>query len=258
MADKKTPSRPRSPTPWARPAGDVAQPATAGTPAVAPSKRSEIDTFLREARSVVPRAPGAAKGRLIFALDATMSRQPTWDLACHLQASMFNSAARVGGLNVQLAYFRGHGEARSSRWVGDAAALKGLMTGISCQGGLTQIGRMLDHAEAETRKAPVAALVYVGDCMEEPVDLLCHKAAQLALRNTRAFMFHEGRDATAERAFREIARLTGGAYLPFNAAAPDELRALLGAVATYAAGGRAALESSGGAAARRLLADMRK
>ncbi len=230
----------------ARPPGTPGRPSGGGS--------AEVTAFLAEARS---RAPGSGRGRLIFALDATMSRQPAWDLACRLQAEMFDAAAEAGGLEVQLVYYRGHGEAQASRWVADAAALKGLMTGIACHGGLTQIGRVLDHAARTAAKVPVAALVFVGDAMEEDVDALCQKAGALALRGTRAFMFHEGGEPAAARAFREIARLTGGAYLPFDARAAGELRALLGAVAAYAAGGRAALEAAGTGAAKRLLADLR-
>jgi hypothetical protein len=227
------------------------------SPATAPpGRREDIAAFLAEARARPPRTE-AGRGRLIFALDATMSRQPTWDLACRLQAAMFDAAAKAGGLEVQLVYFRGHGEAQASRFVADAAGLKRLMTGIACHGGLTQIGRVLEHAEKTAAKAPVAALVYVGDAMEENVDRLCQTAGALALRNTRAFMFHEGGDPAAARAFREIARLTGGAYLPFDARAAAELRALLAAVGAYAAGGRPALEAAGTGAARRLLADLR-
>jgi hypothetical protein len=193
----------------------------------------------------------------MFALDATMSRQPTWDLACNLQAQMFEAAAASGGLDVQLVYYRGHGEAQASRWVSDAASLQRLMTGIACRGGLTQIGRVLEHAEKAAAAAPVAALVFVGDAMEEEVDRLAEAAGRLALRDVRAFMFHEGGDAAAARAFREIARITGGAYLPFDARASGELRALLGAVGAFAAGGRPALEAAGTGAARRLLADLR-
>jgi hypothetical protein len=223
----------------------------------APSaRRGDVAAFLAEARARPPRTE-AGRGRLIFALDATMSRQPTWDLACQLQAAMFDAAAKAGGLEVQLVYFRGHGEARVSRFVADAGRLKRLMTGIACHGGLTQIGRVLDHAERTAAKAPVAALVYVGDAMEENVDRLCQTAGALALRNLRAFMFHEGADPAAARAFREIARLTGGAYLPFDVRAAAELRALLAAVGAYAAGGRPALEAAGTGAARQLLADLR-
>jgi hypothetical protein len=228
-------------------------PAPAGGPgAVAP--KPEIAAFLAEAAAHRP--PDGARGRLIFALDATMSRQPTWDLACSLQAEMFDAAGRAGGLAVQLVYFRGHREARASRWVSEAGALTRLMTGIACHGGLTQIARVLEHAEREAGRRPVAALVYVGDAMEEDIDRLCGLAGALGVRGTRAFMFHEGRDPAAARAFREIARLTRGAYLPFDARAAGELRALLGAVGAWAAGGRPALEAAGTGAARRLLADL--
>jgi hypothetical protein len=217
---------------------------------------AEVAAFLAEAgaRRRLPTAGG--EGRLVFALDATMSRQPTWDLACSLQAEMFDAAGRVGGLAVQLVYFRGHAEARASRWVSDAGALKRLMTGIACHGGLTQIGRVLEHAEREASKRPLAALVYVGDSMEEDIDRLCGLAGALGVRGTRAFLFHEGRDPVAARAFREIARLTRGVYLPFDASAAGELKALLGAVGAWAAGGRPALEAAGTGAARRLLTDL--
>jgi hypothetical protein len=226
-----------------------------GEAADARSGKAELAAFLAEA-GARPRR-GGGRGRLIFALDATMSRQPSWDLACDLQAGMFDAAARAGGLDVRLVYYRGNGEARASAWVSDAASLKRLMTGIACHGGLTQIGRVLDHAAKAAAQTPVAALVFVGDAMEEDVDRLCGKAGALGLRGTRAFMFLEGHDPAARRAFGEIARLTGGVLLPFDARAASELRALLGAIGAYAAGGRAALEAAGSPAARRLLADLR-
>ena len=37
-----------------------------------------------------------------------MSRQPSWDLALELQADMFKAVKAVGGLDVQLVYFRGY------------------------------------------------------------------------------------------------------------------------------------------------------
>ena len=216
---------------------------------------SAVTAFLAEATQA-PRAE-VGRGRLIFALDATMSRQRTWDLACGLQAEMFVAASKAGGLQVQLVYFRGHGEAQASRWVADASGLTRLMTGITCHGGLTQIGRVLDHASDVAAKRGLAALVYVGDAMEEDGDRLCAQAATLALRGTRVFMFHEGGDAAAGAVFREIARLTRGVYLPFDAASARELGALLAAIGAFAAGGRPALEAAGTAAARRLLSDLR-
>jgi hypothetical protein len=54
-------------------------------------------------------------------------------------------------------------------------------------------------------------------------------------------MFQEGHDTIAEQAFREIARLTGGAWCRFDPGAAAQLRELLRAAAAYAAGGRQAL-----------------
>jgi hypothetical protein len=209
-----------------------------GTPEAA-SSRAEIGAFLDQVRAVERRDSG--RGRLIFALDATMSRQPTWDTACKLQAEMFSEAQSIGGLDVQLVYFRGVGECRVSRWVCEPAALAAMMEKIDCRGGHTQIRRVLAHARGETERAKVQALVYVGDAMEEAVDDLCTIAGELGMRGLRAFMFQEGADPVAEQAFREIARLSGGAYCRFNAGAAHELRELLRAVAAYAAGGMKAL-----------------
>lgn len=222
----------------------------------APSSGSDIDAFLAEVKSTAPAS--AARGRLIFALDATMSRQPTWDLACELQAEMFDAAASVGGLSVQLVYFRGIGESRASSWVANARALRDLMVKIDCRGGHTQIRKVLAHVRREAEERPVAALAYVGDAMEENPDHLCALAGEIGLLGVRAFMFHEGRDQAAERTFREIARLTRGAYLPFDASAAGQLRTLLNAVATYAAGGLPALEKQGGAGAQLLLPQLKR
>jgi hypothetical protein len=215
-----------------------------------------IDAFLQKARAV---APASGRGRLIFALDATMSRQPTWDLAQSIQSEMFRTTAALGGLDVQLVYFRGFDECRASRFVSGGEGLGRLMAGISCQGGKTQIGRVLAHARDEARAARVGALVYIGDAMEEDVDALAQTAGELGLLGVKAFLFQEGADKAASVAFGELARLTGGAHAVFDASAPDRLRELLAAVAAYAAGGLQALEkraTSGEDAARLLLAQM--
>ncbi len=205
---------------------------------------SAVDAFL-DAASRVP-APVEGRGRLIFALDATMSRQPTWDLAQGLQQGMFEVARGFGGLDVQLVYFRGFSECRASRFVSQGVGLAQIMAKIDCRGGNTQIGRVLAHARDEAKAARVGALVFVGDAVEENVDRLCALAGELGLRGVKAFLFQEGSDASAGRAFREIARLTGGATAAFDSSAPQRLAALLGAAAAYAAGGLAALEAQAG------------
>ena len=207
------------------------------------SSTTEVAEFLRQvAKTPVTSTP---QGRLIFALDATASRQPTWDRACQLQGDMFAVAAELGGLALQLVWYRGYGEFQIEPWLTDSAELQQRMTSVQCRGGLTQIGRVLEHAIRETRQHRVNALVLVGDCLEEALDPLCHHAGQLGLLGVPAFVFQEGHDPDAARGFREIARLMRGAYCAFDAGSARQLRELLSAVAVYAVGGRPALTEFG-------------
>ncbi len=202
---------------------------------------NEVDAFVERLRRLPASPAGEGVGRLIFALDATASREPTWDLASHVQNEMFLEAGRLGGLAVQLVFYRGFGECKAGPWVRDAAALVRLMGRVRCLAGKTQLHRVLRHAAAEARRQPVRALVFVGDCLEEDIDSLGGLAGELGLLGVRAFMFHEGRDPVAERGFRHLAALTRGAYCRFSPGAAGELKALLGGVAAFAAGGRPAV-----------------
>jgi hypothetical protein len=208
---------------------------------------SEIDAFVHRSRAQQA-TTRQERGRLVYALDATASRQATWDLACQIQGEMFRE---VLGLDVQLVYYRGFDECRASAWVSDAARLANLMTKITCQAGKTQIGRVLAHCRNETQKNKVEALVFIGDAFEEDIDELAAVAAELGRGGVKAFMFQEGDDPKVEYAFREIARLTHGAYCRFDTGASRQLAELLRAVAAYAVGGLKALETK--PAARRLL-----
>jgi len=203
--------------------------------------RSEVDDFLAKVAAAPAPKTAGQRGRLIFAMDATMSREPAWDNACQIQGEMFRETALLGGLDVQLVYYRGFGECRASKWVGDPKALLRLMTSVSCRAGHTQIERVLSHAVRETGKRKVDALVFVGDAIEEQVDDLGQLAGELGILGLPVFVFHEGGNATVRRAFEEIARLSGGAYCPFDMGSAAQLRELLRAVAVYAAGGRKAL-----------------
>ncbi|WP_035980972.1 hypothetical protein [Bradyrhizobium sp. STM 3843] len=224
--------------------GDVASSnAKAGEgslPDPAPSSAASIADFVAKVRAMAPNAVGA-RGRLIFALDATMSRQPTWDMACGLQADMFREAASLGSLDIRLIYYRGFNECRATRWISDSGELARLMTKIDCRGGNTQIGKVLSEARRDATASGVRALVFVGDAMEESVDELCTKAGELGILKVPIFMFQEGTDPGVEQAFREIARLSGGAWCRFDPGAAAQLRELLRAAAAYAAGGREAL-----------------
>jgi hypothetical protein len=248
------------------------KPKPPGTPTVAPAaphgqvpstqetSGAAVADFVAKMKALGPQA-GPQRGRLIFAMDATMSRQPTWDMALSLQSGMFHAVKDVGGLDVQLMYFRGFGECRASKWVSDPDQLARLMTTVRCEGGKTQIGKVLSHARSETGTRRVNALVFVGDAMEENVDALCAMAGELGLLGVPVFLFQEGFDADAEAAFKEIARLTKGATCRFDAGSAQQLRDLLAAVAVYASGGHAALKALSarreGDGARRLLTQMK-
>jgi hypothetical protein len=207
-------------------------------------RSDDVGRFLEQVERTPARAGRGRRGRLIFAMDATASREPSWDRAVQVQGQMFLETQAKGGLDVQLVYFRGFDECRASKWVREPRALVGLMTKVMCRAGRTQIERVLRHALRQVSEAPVDALVYVGDCCEEDVDLLGNLAGQLGARGARAFVFQEGDEPVATRAFRDLAKLTGGAHCRLSSTSPDELRELLGAVAAYAAGGVPALEEA--------------
>src|SRR6266481_6185285 len=173
---------------------------------------AEVADFLDKLKQAPVAHTGGGRGRLIFALDATASREPTWDRACRIQGEMFEATAALGGLEIQLAFYRGFSECKSSKWVTTAAALHRVMRSVFCVGGETQIERVLNHAIRETRARKVNALVFVGDAMEEKVDRLCRLAGELGLLGVPVFIFHEGGDTVAGSAFRQIATLSGGAY----------------------------------------------
>lgn len=214
---------------------------TPATPSKTGSASGDVAAFIKQVSALGQSAQPGERGRLLFALDATMSRQPTWDLACSLQAEMFKAVEGTHRLSVQLLYFRGFGECKASKWVPDAAGLARIMTGLECRGGNTQIGKVFAHARREHGRQRINAVVFVGDALEENVDRLAQQAGELGLLGCPIFIFHEGRDAVAGAAFKEFARVSKGAYARFDASAPKELAALLRAVAAYAAGGKASL-----------------
>ena len=211
------------------------------------------DGFIEEVERL-PARPSGTRGRLLFAMDATASREPTWDHACSIQGEMFIAADTLGGLDVRLGFYRGFNEFKVSRWTSDGRELARLMGAVRCLAGRTQIGRLLRYAGEQRRESRIDALVFVGDCCEEDVDQVGHEAGQLGLLGLPVFVFQEGNDRTASRLFPQIAKLTRGAHCKFDRNSPDELKKLLGAVAAYAAGGREALlkygREKGGAAAR--------
>ncbi len=220
-----------------------------------PSKSSttDINAFLTKVKATPALTTTGKKGRLIFAMDATASREPSWDHASHLQAQMFSETANLGGLEIQLCYYRGFAEFHASPWLSNTDQLLRQMAAVHCAAGHTQINKILNHSISEAKvcaksaselnTAKINALVFIGDSVEEDIDKLGHTAGELGLLGIPAFMFQEGHDPIAAKAFQQIAHLSGGAYCPFDAGSAKQLRDLLSAVAVYAAGGHKALEN---------------
>jgi len=193
-------------------------------------------------------------GRLLFGVDVTASRQPTWDMATGLTARMFEAAAANGGLEMQLVYYRGDGECVASRWMSDARALTTAMSAVTCRAGPTQIGRVLNHVRAENARKNVAAAILISDaCEENPSDLY---AIARGL-GVPIFLFQEGADQTVAGIYSELAAITGGAGARFDTGAAAKLADLLRAVAAFATGGRKALALEKTAAARLLLTQLK-
>tara|TARA_B100001175_G_scaffold57465_1_gene46380 strand:- start:2724 stop:3446 length:723 start_codon:yes stop_codon:yes gene_type:complete len=212
-----------------------------------PSSQKDVNRFLQQVRSTALPVRRDHRARLIFGMDATASREPLWDRACHIQAQMFEATATMGGIEIQLAYYRGYGEFKAAPWAAEAEVLQNRMTSIRCAAGQTQIARVLKHALGQARSAQssVSALVFVGDCMEEDPDQLAKLAGELGILDVPMFLFQDGADPTAAKTFSHIAKLTRGAHCRFDGNSAAQLRDLLCAVAVYAAGGRKALADHG-------------
>jgi hypothetical protein len=191
-----------------------------------------------------------APARLAFIIDATGSRGPTWDMAAGLQNAMFEEASKLGGLQIQLIYYRGLSEVSRSPWMTDGRALARLMSRVMCRAGPTQIRRALDCVRQEKIRQKIAAAVFVGDAMEEDHQQLYDAAAELGVP---CFMFQEGDDPDVTETFTQMARLSGGACCHFDAGAARQLAELLRAVAAFATGGVKALENLKTDSARLLL-----
>jgi len=207
------------------------------------STSSEIQAFISKVNQL-PVKSGQA-GRLLFAIDATASREPTWDLACGIQGEMFTATKAIGGISTQLCYYRGFHEFKYSPWYNNSEDLLRHMHQVYCVGGQTQIGHVLQHALKQHQQQKINSLIFIGDACEESADTLADLAGQLGIHGVPIFIFHEGGNHTVRSIFQQLAKLSGGAYLPFNANSAKALSALLGAVAVYATGGMKALKQHG-------------
>jgi hypothetical protein len=236
--DKKRPAK--------RPGSGLAKPTAGG-------KQSAFLAKVRAAKAappvaVAPRAhakaahieaalrPRAGRPRLVFAIDATASRQPAWEAARTTTDALFQ--ALPGQLDVALAVHGGSRVKLFTEFVSEPAALRDQASSVRCEAGMTRLVEIMERCRDAS---DVKVLVYIGDVFEEGLEEAEQAATALRLRGTRVIVLHDRAqalqlDASAE-AFQRIAQFTQGAVLPFDPSAVTALRALLEAVATLAVGG---------------------
>ena len=182
--------------------------------------------------------------RLLFAMDATASREACWNIAKEITGAMFEAVP--GELDVALAYHSGGRLQEMTPFSSEARAFLDKVQAVRCSAGRTALNEILDKAA----QAPgIKAIIYIGDCFEEDSREAIELAQQLKLKGVRCFIFHDtssqaqGYDIKAARtAFEQIAQITGGAILPFDESSPNLVKELLAAIALYAAQGIKALK----------------
>src|SRR5262249_29263513 len=200
------------------------------------------------------------RGRIAFIIDATGSRERTWDAATQLQGEMFSEAANLGGLEMQVTYFGGFNNVARSGWASEPREPQPFIGRVRCATGQTKYARALAHVRAERRRQPINAVILIGDMLEEEPRTLYDAAGGLGVP---CFCFQEGVDfhhpetLALHEAFTEMARLTKGAYCAFDSNSIAQLRELLRAVAAFAAGGLTALSDLRSEAAVKLLGQLK-
>lgn len=203
-----------------------------------------------------------SRPRLLFTMDATASREPSWNVAKEITGAMFEAVP--GALDVALAYHGGGRLQEITPFSASAKAFLDKLHMVQCRAGCTALNKILNAAIDIPR---LKALIYVGDCFEESTIEAVELAQQLKLKGVRCFMFHDtssgnqGYDVkTARTIFEQIAQITGGALLPFDENSPGMVKALLEAIAIFASLGIKALEQKTKylPAARLLLDQMKK
>lgn len=207
--------------------------ASAQTPEVAAAAPPRRGDPALVAAALTPRS---ARPRLVFALDATASREPAWEAAKATTDALFSAVP--GELDVALAVHGGSRIQMFSDFTASAGDLRDRAATVACKAGVTRLVEIMTRCRD---LGGVRVLVYIGDVFEEDLAQAEEVAASLRLRGTRVVVLHDraqapALDASAE-AFHIIAKITGGAVLPFDAASRTKLRDMLEALATFAVGG---------------------
>jgi hypothetical protein len=173
--------------------------------------------------------------RLVFAVDATASREPAWAAARQVTDALVK--ALPGALDVALAVHGGSRVHTFTAFTNDAKTLRDRAAGVACEAGMT---RLLPILAASLKRPAVRVVVYIGDVFEESVVQGRRLADEMGGKGIKLIVLHDTADASARRdveVFWDLAKRTGGCVLPFDASASGRLRDLLSAVAVYAVGG---------------------
>jgi hypothetical protein len=206
----------------------------------ATSTQATLRSALRHAEP--PAESGTpARPRLVFAVDATASREPAWAAARQVTDALVKTLP--GALDVALAVHGGSRVHTFTAFTGDANTLRDRAAGVACQAGVT---RLLPILSASLKQQGVRVVIYIGDVFEESVMHGRRLADAMGTQATRLIVLHDTADPTARRdaeVFWDLAKRTGGCVLPFDASAPGRLRDLLSAVAVYAVGGEKLLRA---------------
>lgn len=179
-------------------------------------------------------------GKLVFGLDLTKSREAGLEQARIATAAMFDAIRKFGRVEMKLVYYRGTNECRESQWCADAEVLRRSMLKLSCEGGNTQIAKLLRLVLDESEK--LSAAVFVGDHFEEDPDELFGLAAMLRDKAIPLFVFHECDDhdkwsLQAKPLFKRMAEISGGVYVEFKPDSGQVLRELLPSIAAFSTAG---------------------
>ncbi len=192
--------------------------------------------------------PEVRRGRLVFILDLTSSRNRGLHQARVATAAMFDAIKRLGSIAVKLIYYRGH-ECKASGWESDPEVVSRAMGRLSCEAGVTQIARAL-RCVLEQEKESISGVVFIGDHCEDNPEELAHLAAALGEKRIPVFVFHECQDNNgaalhAKLVFKLMAEFSNGIYSEFEPASDLALRELLSSVAAFSTAGIEGIQQIG-------------
>jgi hypothetical protein len=206
---------------------------------------ARLQTWVATIGAALPAALGRAeppaetdtptRPRLVFAVDATASREPAWAAARQVTDTLVK--ALPGELDVALAVHGGSRVHTFTAFTSDAATLRDRAAGVVCQAGMT---RLLPILSTSLKRPAIRVVVYIGDVYEESVAQGRRLADAMGVHGTKLIVLHDTADPAARRdaeIFWDLAKRTGGCVLPFDASASGKLRDLLAALAVYAVGG---------------------